>query len=106
MSLEQLKTLISTLRIDAFYGYFPKEKKPPYIAYQAETAQSLHADGVVVLLIANIALTLVTARRDTATEQQIADLLTANDVDFGEPDYEFDEEQKIHKATFYFQTID
>lgn len=106
MSLAELKALMDTLNIESVYGYFPKEKKPPYIAYQAETAQSLHADGVVVLLIANVALTLVTAKRDMTAEKQIADLLTANDVDFGEPDYEFDEEQKIHKATFYFQTID
>lgn len=106
MSLEELKTLMDTLDIDSVYGYFPKEKKPPYIAYQAETAQSINADGIVVLLIANVTLTLVTARRDTATEKQIADLLTENDVDFGEPDYEFDEQQNIHKASFYFQTID
>ncbi len=106
MSLAELKTLIDTLKIDSVYGYFPKEKKPPYIAYQAETAQSINADGIVVLLIANVTLTLVTARRDTATEKQIADLLTENDVDFGEPDYEFDEQQNIHKASFYFQTID
>ena len=106
MSLAELKTLIATLKIDSVYGYFPKEKKPPYIAYQAETAQSINADGIVVLLIANVTLTLVTARRETATEKQIADLLTENDVDFGEPDYEFDEQQEIHKTSFYFQTID
>ena len=106
MSLAELKALMDTLNIESVYGYFPKEKKPPYIAYQAETAQSINADGIVVLLIANVTLTLVTARRDTATEKQIADLLTENDVDFGEPDYEFDEQQNIHKASFYFQTID
>lgn len=106
MSLEQLKTLIGQLKIDSVYGYFPKEQAPPYIAYQAETAQSVCADGIVVLLIANVALTLVTAKRDMAAEKQIADLLTANDVDFGEPEYEFDPEQEIHKTSFYFQTID
>lgn len=106
MSLAELKTLMDTLNIESVYGYFPKEKAPPYIAYQAETAQSINADGIVVLLIANVTLTLVTARRDTAMEKQIADLLTVNDVDFGEPDYEFDEQQEIHKTSFYFQTID
>lgn len=106
MSLAELKALMDTLNMDTVYGYFPEEKNPPYIAYQAETAQSINADGIVVLLIANVKLTLVTARRDTATEKQIADLLTENDVDFGEPDYEFDETQKIHKTSFYFQTID
>lgn len=106
MSLAELKALMDTLNIESVYGYFPKEKKPPYIAYQAETAQSINADGIVVLLIANVTLTLVTARRDPDTEKRIADLLTENDVDFGEPDYEFDEQQGIHKASFYFQTID
>jgi hypothetical protein len=106
MSLEELKTLMDTLDVESVYGYFPKEKKPPYIAYQAETAQSINADGIVVLLIANVTLTLVTARRDMGMEQQISDLLTANDVDFGEPEYEFDPEQEIHKTSFYFQTID
>lgn len=106
MSLEELKALMDTLDIESVYGYFPKEKKPPYIAYQAETAQSINADGIVVLLIANVTLTLVTARRDPDTEKRIADLLTKNDVDFGEPDYAFDEQQGIHKTSFYFQTID
>ncbi len=106
MSLEELKLLIDTMNIESVYGYFPKEKKTPYIAYQAETAQSINADGIVVLLIANVTLTLVTAKRDLVTEKQIADLLTENDVDFGEPDYEFDEQQGIHKTSFYFQTID
>lgn len=106
MSLEELKSLMDTLGIESVYGYFPKEKKPNYIAYQAETAQSITADGVVVLLLANIVLTLVTEHREPEIEQQIADLLTKHDVDYGEPDYEFDESQGIHKTIFYFQTID
>lgn len=106
MSLAELKSLIDTLGIDAVYGFFPKEQKPPYIAYQAEASQSFCADGVVVLLVANVTLTFVSVRREPETEKRITDLLTDNDVDFGEPDYEFDETQNIHKTSFYFQTID
>ena len=107
MTLAELKTLMSSLTgIPSVYGYFPKEQNPPYIAYQAETSQTIAADGLVVVQIANVVLTLVTQHRDTAKETQISDLLTANGVDFGMPDFEFDETEKIHRTTYYFQTID
>lgn len=106
MTLEKLKNLIGAIGMESVYGYFPKEKTPPYIAYHAETAQPITADGIVVVLIANIALTLVTKKRDMDTELKISDLLTHNGVDFGEPEYNFDETQGIHITTFYFETID
>ena len=106
MTLAELKTIMSSLSIPSVYGYFPKEQNPPYIAYQADTSQTIAADGLVVVQIANVALTLVTQHRDTAKEAQITDLLTENGVDFGEPDFEFDEDEKIHRTTYYFQTID
>ena len=107
MTLAELKTALSSLTgIPSVYGYFPKGQNPPYIAYQAGDAQTIAADGLVVVQIANVILTLVTQHRDTVKETQIADLLTSNGVDYGEPDYEFDETEKIHKTTFNFQTID
>lgn len=104
MTLEELKTSVQGLQIEAIYGYFPEAQEPPYIVYQADTAQVIHADGVVVYLCANVSLTLVTATRDLSKEAAITAMLTTNGVSFDEPDFEFDETQKIHKTTYYFQT--
>jgi hypothetical protein len=103
MTLAELKTAIAGLKLPFMYGYLPDRQACPYIAYAATTRNAIHADGVVVYCEEWIALRFVSKKRDLTTEQAIEAMLTANGIGFDDPDLEFDEEQEIHTATYYFQ---
>ena len=106
MTTKELKTKLQALNISQVYGIQPQETAPPYIAYSAETANAISADGVVVFLASNVKLTFVSKKRDIATEKAIEEILTSNGVDFDNPEYSFDGNQKIHTVDYYFQTFD
>lgn len=103
MTLEELKTAIAGLKIPYAYGYFTGQQPSKYIVFYESLRNVIHADGVVVYAESWINLHLYSSKREVLTEQAIAGMLAANGIAFDNPEYYFDEEQKLHVATFYFQ---
>ena len=103
MTLEELKKAIASLNIPYAYGYFDGKQHPKYIVYYESLRNVIHADGVVVYGESWITLHLISKKRDVLTEQRIIKLLNDNGIAFDNPEYEYDEEQALHIATFYFQ---
>lgn len=102
MTLGGFCDIISQLNIPAIYGAFHGSEKTPYISYSAVERNVIHADGVVVYGEDWIELRLVTRYRDIALEQEVEALLTENGIAFGYPDYELNEEQRIHTVYYSF----
>ncbi|MBO5921723.1 MAG: hypothetical protein J6S92_06840 [Oscillospiraceae bacterium] len=103
MTLEDFGDLISTLDIPAVYGYYKSETAPAYITYIVTDKNVIHADGIVIYSEEWIELKLVTKMRDLDAESSIEELLTENQISFYDPDFEFNEKEGIHTATYYFQ---
>ena len=103
MTLAELKAAIKTLNIPCAYGYFDGEQPPKYIVYRETLRNVIHADGRVIYSEPWITLDLVSKHRDVIAEQAIMRLLTENQIAFDDPEYDFDEEQGIHVATYIFQ---
>lgn len=102
MTLEGLKTEIAKLGIPYSYGYFEGEQPPKYIVYNETQRNVIFADGVPVYSEAWIVLYLVTKNRDLVAESAIYQMLMGNKIPFDDPEYVFDEEQRLHISTFYF----
>jgi hypothetical protein len=102
MTLEELKIIIESLGIPCAYGYFRDKKPPAYIVYSETMRNAIYADGIVVYAEPFIMLQLYTKTRSLATERLIEGALSANKIAYDSPDYEFDESQEIHIATYYF----
>lgn len=103
MTLEELKTAISGLDIPFAYGYFEKKQAPKYIVYYESLRNVVHADGVVVYAESWITLHLISKKRDILAERSVFEMLRDNGIAVDNPEYEYDEEQNVHIATFYFQ---
>ena len=103
MTLEELKTAISGLKIPYAYGYFEGKQPPKYIVYFESLRNVFHADGVVVYAESWTTLHLISKKRDIVSEMAILKMLCDNGIAVDNPEYEYDEEQSIHIATFYFQ---
>lgn len=103
MTLAELSTALATLKIPYSYGYFEGKQAPEYIVYHESLRNVIHADGVVVYAEPWITLHLISKKRHVASELALAKLLSDNGIAFDNPEYEFDEEQALHIATFYFQ---
>ena len=103
MTLEQFQTAVNTIKIPNYYGYMPENTSPPYIAYNATQKNVIHADGVVVYSENDIDFRFVSVERDLDTEADIEGMLSDNGIAFDAPELEFDEEQRIHIATYNFQ---
>lgn len=102
MTLEGFCDIISQLNIPAIYGAFHGSEKTPYISYSAVERNVFHADGRVVYGEDWIELRLVTRYRDIALEQTVESILTENGIAFGYPDFEVNEEQRIHTVYYSF----
>lgn len=102
MTLEDFKTTISKLEIPAIYGAYHDPAAVPYISYIAVERNVIHADGVVVYGEDWIELRLVTRYRDRTLERSLELLLSENGIAFDYPDYEINEEQRIHIAYYNF----
>ena len=102
MTLEEFKNIISTLEIPAIYGVYNNPQSVPYISYSAVERNVIHADGRVVYGEDWIELRLVTRYRDTALERSLELLLSENGIAFDYPDFEINEEQRIHIAYYNF----
>lgn len=102
MTLEEFNDMISTLEIPAIYGAYNNPQSVPYISYLAVERNVIHADGRVVYGEDWIELRLVTRYRDVALERSLEALLTENGIAFDFPDYEINEEQRIHTAYYNF----
>jgi hypothetical protein len=102
MTLEAFYAAISSLGMPAVYGAYKDEQAAPYISYQAFRRNCIHADGIVIYGEDWIDLRLVTAKRDLEKEALVEQLLTASGISFDDPDYEFDEKQKIHITSYSF----
>lgn len=104
MTLAELKAAIKSLNIPCAYGYFDGKQPPKYIVYRETLRNVIHANGRVIYSEPWITLYLVSKEhRDFITEQAIMRLLTENQIAFDDPEYDFDEEQGIHVATYIFQ---
>ena len=102
MTLEELKTLVSGIGLPYAYGYFKDKQPPAYIVYFETQRNAIYADGIVVYSEPFICLQLFTKSRSIATERLIEGALSANQIAYDSPDYEFDETQGVHVATYYF----
>lgn len=110
MDMTELATLINAIGLPFVNGIMKadSQKMVPaaYIAYHANTQNSIFADGEVVYFEAEIELALVTKDRDRTTEKSIETALSGAGVDYDGPDYEYDAKQDIHTTTYYFQIQD
>lgn len=102
MTLEAFYTALSSLNIPAVYGAYKDNQAAPYIAYQAYRRNCIHADGIVVYGEDWIDLRLVTKGRDLEKEALFEQLMTDSGISFDDPDYEFDEKQKVHITSYSF----
>ena len=102
MTLSDFGTLIAELNIPSVYGPYQNAKSVPYVSYTAQDRNVIHADGIVIYGEEWIVLQLVTRSRDLTSETLIETFLTSNGIPFDDPDYQFDEKQKIHTTTYYF----
>lgn len=102
MTLEQLKTIVSGIGLPYAYGSFKEKQPPAYIVYYETMRNAIYADGIVVYAEPFITLQLYTKTRSIANERLIEGALSANKIAYDSPDYEFDESQNIHIATYYF----
>lgn len=102
MTLEGLKTEIAKLGIPYSYGYFDGEQPPKYIVYNETMRNVIWADGVPVHWDPWIVLYLVSQYRDQIAEAAIFSMMKENKLPFDDPEYIFDEEQRLHIVTFYF----
>ena len=102
MTLEEFKGIVATIGIPYAYGYFRDTQAPAYIVYSETYRNAIYADGRVIYAEPYILLQLVTKTRDQAKERLIEAALTANKIAYDWPDYEFDEQQGIHIASYYF----
>ena len=102
MTLEAFYGAISSLDIPAVYGSYKDNQAAPYITYEAIEKNCIHADGVVVYAEDWIVLRLITKSRDIEKERTVEEFLTENGISFDVPDFEFDETQHIHIATYNF----
>lgn len=103
MTLEGLKTAVSGLNIPYAYGYFDGDQPPKYIVYQETLRNVIYADGVPIYSEPWITMQLVSKHRDLTTEAAIMKMLADNLTACDNPEYEFDEEQGLHVATYIFQ---
>lgn len=104
MTLEEFyDSISSSLNIHSVYGPYKDNQAAPYITYEATEKNCIHADGVVVYAEDWIELRLVTKSRDIVQEKLIENFLTLNGISFDVPDFEYDETQHIHTATYNFQ---
>lgn len=102
MTLSDFGTLIAELNIPAIYGPYQNAKSVPYISYTSQDRNVIHADGIVIYGEEWIMLKLVTKSRDLTKEATVESFLTENGIPYDDPDYYFDESQKIHITTYYF----
>lgn len=102
MTLAELKIEIAKLGIPFSYGYFEGEQPPKYIVYQESLRNVIWADGVPVYSEPWIVLYLISKNRDLVAESAIYQMLMGNKVPFDDPEYVFDEEQRLHIVTFNF----
>ena len=102
MTLEAFGAAIANLPLPAIYGPYQDAQAVPYISYTAYERNVIHADGIVIYGEEWIVLQLVTRSRDLTAETLIETFLTSNGIPFDDPDYQFDEKQKIHTTTYYF----
>lgn len=102
MTLSDFGTLIAELNIPSVYGPYQNAKSVPYVSYTAQDRNVIHADGIVIYGEEWIMLKLVTRSRDLTKEATVESFLTENGIPYDDPDYYFDESQKIHITTYYF----
>lgn len=102
MTLEEFGALIAALNVPAIFGPYKKAQETPYISYYAIEKNVIYADGRVIYGEDWIELRLVTESRDLSLERAVEQLLTDNGIAFDYPDFEFDEKQRVHIATYAF----
>ena len=102
MTLEEFGALIAALNVPAIYGPYQNAQATPYISYSATEKNVIYADGRVIYGEDWIELRLVTKSRDLTLERTVEQLLTDNGIAFDYPDFEFDEKQRVHIATYAF----
>ena len=102
MTLEAFGAAINSLPIPAIYGAYREPTAVPYISYTSFERNVIHADGIVIYGEEWIELRLVTKSRDLALEKLVENVLTSNGISFDDPDFEFDEKQNIHTASYSF----
>ena len=102
MTLEEFGALIAALNVPAIFGPYKKAQATPYISYSATEKNVIYADGRVIYGEDWIELRLVTESRDLSLERAVEQLLTDNGIAFDFPDFEFDEKQRVHIATYAF----
>lgn len=102
MTLEAFGAAISALNLPAIYGYYKDAQSVPYISYTSFERNVIHADGIVIYGEEWIELRLVTKSRNLALEKLVENVLTSNGISFDDPDFDFDEKQNIHTASYSF----
>ena len=102
MTLAQLKGIVESIGLPYAYGYLKETTAPAYIVYSETYRNAIYADGRAIYAEPVILLQLYTKTRSLATERMIEAVLTSNGIAYDSPDYDFDEAQGIHIASYYF----
>lgn len=105
MTLHDLYKVLQKMNLPLCYQEFPKTQNPPYIAYFEDEADSITADGVVVLTVRHIEIHMITTKRDTAKESELESLLTDVGLTW-ERIHDYDSTQKIHDAAYELELIE
>lgn len=102
MTLEEFGVMIASLNIPAIFGPYKNAQVTPYISYYAIEKNVIYADGRVIYGEDWIELRLVTESRDLSLERAVEQLLSDNGIAYDYPDFEFDQKQRIHIASYNF----
>lgn len=102
MTLAELKAIVASIGIPCAYGFFPQAQAPPYIVFAETYRNPIYADGVVIYAEPSILLRFYSQTRDLTTERLIEATLATHKIAYDTPDYEYDEDQGVHIASYYF----
>lgn len=84
MTYQEINQLVESLGLPYAYYSFPEEQAPelPFIVFYYPNYDDLGADNINYQKIAELDIELYTANKDIELEQQIEQVLTANDLFF------------------------
>lgn len=93
MELENLRNLLKGIFPTAYWSFPEKQAPPmPYIVYFEESSDNFGADNKVYHHIKQVAVELMTAKKDPSAEKAVEAVFDANDIFWQKTETHLDDE--------------
>ena len=102
MTLEELKTTLSTSQIPVYYGFSKTDQKLPYMVYYEAYSNDFVADGKNYYGIKHIDLSLYTAKKDLTTESTVETILKNNGLVYTKTE-EYSSDERVYQIIYEFE---